>query len=242
MNATLSSEPIHFLCRDSFSMPAYFVRPAGDGRNPGILFIYEAFGLNDEMYRLANSFAKEGFAVLMPDLFSRGRWFACIRQLMADLKQESGRGVDDLLSARDWMISQSSVDAKTTAVLGLCMGGGFALLLSKTGLFQVAAPFYGQAPQSLKGACPIVGSYGDRDGVTRRDLKRLQEEVTTHNIPSDIKIYPGAGHSFMNEAPNTFLSVITKLLPSHAVHVPAAEEDARQRVIGFIRAHGESAS
>ena len=218
-------------------MPAYLARPEGGGQFPGILFIYEAFGMNSEMARVADTFAQEGFSVLMPDLFSRGGWFSCIRQLMTDLKNEKGRGLDDLLSAREYLTKHKSVDPKQTAVIGLCMGGGFALILSKTGLFQVAAPFYGQVPRSLKGACPIVGSYGDRDGVTKKDLTRLQEEVATNNIPSDIKIYPGAGHSFMNDAPNIFISMLGRILPSHAVHLPAVEDDARKRVTDFIRAH-----
>lgn len=192
--------------------------------------------MHEEMYRLANSFAQEGFAVMMPDLFSRGKWFTCMRQLMADLKKENGGGVDDLLSAREWLISQNTVDAKKTAVLGLCMGGGFALLLSKTWFFQVAAPFYGQVPDNLKGACPIVASYGEKDGVTRDHLRRLKEEVKKQNIPSDIKTYSKVGHSFMNRAPNRLLSVLG-VLPSHAFHDPEVEEHARKRVVAFIRTH-----
>lgn len=235
MIPTLISETINFNCRDGFNMSAYWVRPEDTGRYPGILFIYEAFGMNSEMKRLANSFAQEGFSVLMPDLFSRGNWFSCIRQLMIDLKNEKGRGIDDLLSAREYLNSKSSVDPTQTAVLGLCMGGGFALVLSKTGLFQVAAPFYGQVPKSLKGACPIVGSYGSSDGVTKEDFERLQMEVAVHKIPSDIKMYTGAGHSFMNEAPNLFIAMLTRILPSHAKHAPEAEYDARKRMIQFFR-------
>ncbi len=242
MTSVLETNTVHFTSKDGYDMPAYLAHPEGNGRFPGILFIYEAFGMNSEMLRLANTFAQEGFSVLMPDLFSRGRWFSCIRQLMTDLKNEKGRGLDDLLCARECLTKHPSVDPSQTAVVGLCMGGGFALILSKTGLFQVAAPFYGQVPRSLKGACPLVGSYGDRDGITKKDLVRLQEEVATHNIHSDIKIYPGAGHSFMNEAPNPFISMLGRIIPAHAVHLPDVEEDARKRVTNFIRAHAGNQS
>jgi carboxymethylenebutenolidase len=86
MTAVLKTDTVQFTCRDGYNMPAYLAHPEGAGALPGILFIYEAFGMNSEMVRLANTFAREGFSVLMPDLFSRGRWFACMRQLMTDLK------------------------------------------------------------------------------------------------------------------------------------------------------------
>lgn len=235
LQTSLINSTISFECTDGFKMPAYWTRPSNNEKLAGIVFVYEAFGMNAEMQRLADSFALEGFSVLMPDLFSRGTWFKCIRQLMTDLKAEKGQGIDDLISARKYLANTSSIDDNQIAVIGLCMGGGFALVLSKTGLFQIAAPFYGKAPKSLKGSCPIVGSYGALDKVTKNDLIHLQNEVTKNNIHSDIKIYPNAGHSFMNKAPNIFLSMLTRVLPSHSFHVPEAEDDARQRVVQFFK-------
>ena len=245
LSQPVASKVIEFRCADSVSMPAYFVCPAVSGASsgkspelfPGILFIYEAFGMNDEMRRLADSFAAEGFAVMIPDLFSRGTWFGCIRRLMADLKNECGRGVDDLLAARECLVTQPEVDRAKTAVLGLCMGGGFALLLSKTGLFQVAAPFYGHVPASLKGACPIVASYGGKDLAFAPQLKRLKRDVKKENIPADVKTYRSAGHSFMNKSPNIGLALLGRALPIHTGHNPKAEKDARKRVVKFLRSH-----
>jgi carboxymethylenebutenolidase len=174
---------------------------------------------------------------MIPDLLSRGRWFTCIRQLMKDLQAEQGRGVTDLLAARAWLVAQAEVDARQTVVLGLCMGGGFALLLAKTGLFQVAAPFYGHVPVSLKGSCPIVASYGECDEVFKLHYVRLKAEVKREKIPADLKLYPQVGHSFMNQAPSRGLQLIGGLLPMHTGHHPATEEHARQRVVAFIRKH-----
>jgi carboxymethylenebutenolidase len=241
LSQQVANKFVEFRCADGVAMPAYFVCPAEpgtfSGAFPGILFIYEAFGMNDEMRRLADSFAAEGFAVMIPDLFSRGTWFSCIRKLMADLKNECGRGVDDLLAAREWLVAQPEVDGAKTAVLGLCMGGGFALLLSKTGLFRVAAPFYGHVPASLKGACPIVASYGGKDLAFAPHFKRLKQEVKKESITADVKNYRSAGHSFMNKSPNVGLALLGKALPIHTGHNPKAEKDARKRVVKFLRTH-----
>ena len=226
-----------FPCADGFSMKCYISRPRVSRKLPSLLFVYEAFGLNSEMKRLADDLAMQDYGVMIPDLFSRGSWFSCIRKLMHDLKAESGQGVSDLLEARKWLIGQDYAEPDRVGVMGFCMGGGFALLLSKTGLFRVSAPFYGQVPKTLEGACPIVGSYGERDAMTRKDAHRLQQEVQRLGIPSDVKIYPDAGHSFMNEAPNLILKVLGPWLPPHAAYDAQVAADASRRLVSFLREH-----
>ena len=158
-------------------MSAYVTRPKASSKAPGILFIYEAFGMNDEMIRIADELAAEGYVVLLPNLFDRGSWFSCIRQIMKELKAGEGRGVQDLIQARNWLAQQDYVESGKIAVMGLCMGGGFALLLGKTGLFQVSAPFYGQVPEKLDGLCPVVASYAARDKMLVTDAHRLEKEL-----------------------------------------------------------------
>lgn len=224
-----------FTCNDGFSMSAYMSRPKGSTRVPGILFIYEAFGMNEEMIRIADELAAEGYVILVPDLFDRGSWFSCIRQIMKDLKAGAGRGVQDLIEARNWLARQDYVEPGKIAVMGLCMGGGFALLLGKTGLFQVSAPFYGQVPETLTGMCPVVASYGGRDRMLFKDARRLEQDLPALGIPYDLKIYPQAGHSFMNRPANPFVRLLGGAMG--AGYEPGAAADAKQRLIRFLREH-----
>ena len=46
--------------------------------------------------------------------------------------------------------------------------------------------------------CPVVGSYPDNDFTTSQGQK-LDMKLDTYNVPHDIKIYPGAKHSFFND-------------------------------------------
>jgi carboxymethylenebutenolidase len=226
-----------FSCSDGFSMPAYIARPESSKRLPALLFVFDIFGSTTEMRRVADDFAGGGYVVMMPDLFSRGSWFSCVRKLMADIKAGSGLSVQDLLDARAWLAGREYVDAAHTATIGFCMGGAFALILAKSGLFQVAAPFYGQAPAKLDGACPIVASYGGRDKPLLAEFEKVKQEVERLNIPNDLKLYPGAGHGFMSSAPNPVLEFLMSKLPVHAGYNPQAAADATARVLSFLKAH-----
>jgi len=218
-------------------MPAYLTRPPGSERLPALVSVFEIFGFTEEMKRVADEFAAAGYVVLLPNLFSRGSWFSCVRSVMKDLHRGKGQGVDDILSARQWLTQSPFADPAHIGIIGFCMGGGFALLLSKTGLFQVAAPFYGQAPPSLEGACPIVASYGARDKITAPEAAKIAAETKRLHIPSNIKVYPQAGHSFMNKPPHPLIGLIAGILPIHAQYDPLVALDAKNRVVAFLEEH-----
>ena len=218
-------------------MPAYLTRPTNSQPLPALVFVFDAFGSGPEMKRVADDFAAEGYAVLMPDLFSRGSWFSCIRSLIKDVQRGAGRGVDDLTAARHWLAASQYVDSGHIGVIGFCMGGGFALLLANKGLFQVAAPFYGQAPGRLDGACPIVASYGGRDKMMLPEVAKVTAETKRLQIPADIKIYPEAGHGFMSEPPNAIIGLISRLAPTHGAYNLEAAADAKKRVVSFLSEH-----
>ncbi len=225
-----------FECRDGFSMKCWSVRPAETSDPlPAVLFVYEPFGINAEMQRVACDIADAGYVVMIPDIMQRSSFFSCIRRLMADMREEKGRGIDDLLDARVVLSARSDVISDRIAVMGLCMGGGFALILGKTGLFRVSAPFYGKAPKSIKGSCPIIASYGERDKITIKDAARLAETLNKSDIPTDFKLYPGSGHSFMTKPPNWLVGALGPILPGHARFDPTAAADATDRLVKFFR-------
>jgi carboxymethylenebutenolidase len=231
------SEWTTFTCRDGFEMRAWLTRSAQSCARPGVLFVYEPFGVNAEMKRVAAEIAAMGYVVMIPDLMQRGSFFACVRALMKDLQAEHGRGVDDLLDARASLAARQDVLADRVAVVGLCMGGGFAMILAKTGLFRVAAPFYGRAPERLDGACPIVASFGARDRLTIKDAARVEDELRRLGVPHDVVVYPDAGHSFLTRPPNAILAVLGPILPARAAYHPVAAADAMRRLGAFLATH-----
>jgi carboxymethylenebutenolidase len=59
-----------FNCADGTAMTAFISRPT-DGKYPGIIVIHEAFGLNAQIRGVATRYAKEGYATIAPNLFTR---------------------------------------------------------------------------------------------------------------------------------------------------------------------------
>jgi carboxymethylenebutenolidase len=237
MSATIVSNEVSYPCPDGFAMKSYLVRPKREGTFPGIVLIVEATGAHREMKRIADDIASVGYVVIVPDLFSRGNTFLCLIRLLKDLKAERGRGVDDLLAARTWLLAQPFVDADRIATMGFCLGGGFALVLAKTGLFKAAGDFYGEPPKTLDGACPVVASYGDKDDLMVPHVPALRTELARLNIPNDVKVYPNVGHGFMNVQPNALMGLLLRYTPGHGGYDRTAADDALERLLTFLSAH-----
>lgn len=52
------------------NVDAYLARPKANGTTPAVIVVHEVWGLVDHTKRVADRFAREGYAALAPDLFS----------------------------------------------------------------------------------------------------------------------------------------------------------------------------
>jgi carboxymethylenebutenolidase len=211
------------------ALQAYFVRPPAAGLAPGVVVIHEIFGLNDNIRSIARRFAGEGYAALAVDLFSTGGRATCMLRLLHGMlirPLENGV-VAELQAALDFLRGQPGVDPERVGVIGFCLGGTFALQLAcVAGGLRAASVFYGQNPRPLEAvarACPIVGSYPERD-FTARAARQLEPLLERYQVPHDIKLYPGARHSFFNDQ-------------RPAAYQPEAAADAWRRTLAFFEAH-----
>jgi carboxymethylenebutenolidase len=209
--------------------------PDGQGPWPGVVIIHDAIGYGPDKQSINSHVAAAGYAALTPNMFARGGRARCVTRVMRELLTKRGRALDDVLAARDHLLSLPECTGRV-GIAGFCMGGGFALIMSPKG-FGASAPFYGtplprQLDETLNGACPIVASFGGRDPLGIGAPKKLQRVLDHKGITNDIKVYPGAGHSFANKLPAQPLLRITGF-----GYNQTATEDAWARVFAFFGEH-----
>ena len=204
----------------------YLATPDGDGPHPGVVVIHEAYGLDDHIKSVTRRFADAGYASLAVDLFTDRIRAICMARYMAGFLTGAinRAGIDDLKSGLTFLTEQPDVDAQRIGAIGFCMGGGFAIAWACTdSRLKAIAPFYGTNPRPLdvvKRLCPVVGSYPEKD-FTARAGRALDKALTEDHIDHDIKIYPGAEHSFFNDTRGRYSK--------------KAADDAWSRVLAFFQ-------
>ena len=221
-------------------LPAHLAVPSGEGPWPGMVLVHEAFGLDAVMVRAAERVAAMGHLVLAPDLLARGRRPVCLTQTFAALRRGSGRAFDDIEATRAALLADPRCTG-SVGVIGFCLGGAFALVLAGRPGWDAAAVNYGMLPDDpavLDGSCPVVASYGARDRFLAGSAARLEEALASRGVPHDVKEYPEAGHSFLNDEANApwYLEPMSRLV-MHAGPEPASAEDAWGRIEVFLQQH-----
>ena len=212
----------------SRQLEGYVARPEGDGPFPGVVIIHEAFGLNENMKDITRRFADQEYVALAVDLFAgRNRAICMFRFMSGWLFNSLNNGsIHNLKAALTFLSEQPSVDESRLGAVGFCLGGMFAVCWACTDdRLKAIAPYYATNPRPLKAVarlCPVVGSYPDKD-ITTSAGQKLDVELDRYHVPHDIKIYPGAKHSFFNDTLSSYNE--------------AAAQDSWERVLAFFEEH-----
>ncbi|HET6309840.1 MAG TPA: dienelactone hydrolase family protein [Candidatus Nitrosotalea sp.] len=193
----------------------YLVTPDGPGPHPGVVVIHEAYGLNDNIKDITRRFAREGYVALAVDLLTDRNRAVCMARYMAGMLLGSVNryGINELKSALTFLAKNRDVDAQRMGAIGFCMGGSFAIAWACTdSRLKAIAPFYAVNPRPLdlvSRLCPVVGSYPEKD-FTASAGRKLDGALDQYKIEHDIKIYPGAAHSFMNDGATSYNEAAAK--------------------------------
>ena len=198
-----------------------------------MVVIHEAYGLNDNIRDICRRFASEGYAALGVDLFAgRNRAVCMARMFVGAMRGHLNYlGVSALKSSLGELAERSEVDAGRIGAVGFCLGGGIAITWAYTdNPLKVIAPYYGTGRwprEAMRRLCPVVGSWPGKD-ISTGAAARLETELIAAGIPHDLKLYPGAKHSFFNDT-------------GKAYNADAAS-DSWQRVMAFFGEHVQGSS
>ncbi|HYC37033.1 MAG TPA: dienelactone hydrolase family protein [Usitatibacter sp.] len=198
-------------------IPIEVLRPGGPGRKPAVVLLHDCSGLGPRSSGGARRWAKvlleEGYVVLIPDSFSPRGFAGGVCTEASPRRQEVGplRRVDDALAALRHARSLPFVEAERIAVMGASHGGAstLATLASPKAVkareaFRAGIALYpscsGRA--SYRPHAPLLILTGELDDWTPAEpCRRLADGARAAGHDVTIKVYPGAHHSFDNNAP-----------------------------------------
>jgi len=225
-------------------IPAYRAMPASGGPFPTVLVVHEIFGVHEHIKDICRRLAKLGYFAVAPLLFAREGDVTSMTDMQQIIAQVVGKVPDkqvasDLDATVAWAKSSGHADTAKLGITGFCWGGREVwLYAAHNPSLKAGVAWYGplQIPASeLRPKNPIdlvnqinapmLGLYGGKDmGITAAQIEQMRAALKAAGKPSEIVIYPDAGHGFNAD-----------YRPSYN---PQAAKDGWKRMLACFKDHG----
>ena len=230
------TEPVQYATVDGRAVTGYLARPQGAvGPVPALVVIHEWWGLNDNVRRMTERLAGEGYQALAVDLY--GGEVAETPERARELAQavDQEEAMANLSEALRFLSARRANTFERepsgfAGVIGWCFGGGKALQLALERPEDVGAVvvYYGEPitdrDRLARLEAPLLGIFGGADqGIPVPRVRAMESLLDEIGADATIHVYEGAGHAFAN--------------PSGTRYEPEAAQDAWEKTTAFLDRH-----
>jgi len=194
-------------------------------QQPGVLLLHGSAGLSANYYQYADTLSREGFVVLLVDLYAetgsipagaprRFEFWAIWQEIV----KNSIRYLKDI----PWILPHG------LGIVGFSRGAWLALTtVSSFPEVKAIVDYYGVGKQSLapflNNMPPLLILHGENDSFAKPAfVESIYNQLKAHNRSVELHIYPEVGHGF-------------NFLQPDNVHYQQATSDAYQRVVSFLK-------
>jgi carboxymethylenebutenolidase len=165
----------------------------------------DALGLSDDIREQADRLAAAGYLAFAPDLYS-GRGAALRGGHVARVAlRRPGPAYGDIEAARGLPARRARTAPGGSAIIGFCMGGGFALMCApQRRLRRRRRSTTARSPPMRPSGSPARARSSRAtaaaiDGLQAAAPSASSSALTERaGVAHDVKEYPDAGHSFLN--------------------------------------------
>ena len=170
---------------------------------PAVVALHGAGGNVSGMEQYASTLAAQGFAVYLLHYFDRTGTESADKPTIL---RNFPLWMKTLWDAISFVETQPQVDSKRIALLGFSLGAYLSLANSAIDpRVKAVVEFFGGMPKEMhlfmRRLCPVLILHGEADQtIPVEEAYQLQELLEKKSVPYEIKIYPGVGHGFEDEA------------------------------------------
>jgi dienelactone hydrolase len=199
-------------------------QPSGSALRPAVLMLHGADGLsyNTQYREGARDVAAAGYQVHLVHYLDR---MGERRASFATLFQNFTPWMNTVQDALTFAAAYPGADADRIGIIGISLGAALGLAVSSTDpRVRTLVNYFGPLPQGAIATTaslpPTLVLHGAADPIVPvANAYAVEALLRQQNVPHEVKVYPGQGHGFRG----------------------AAEKDATQRALAFLRRHLASA-
>ena len=223
---SLTAETVTFRGHNGDSGEAYYARPVGPGKFPGVVVVHHLPGWDEWIIEVVRKFAHHGYACISPHLYFRdgpGSPDDVGARVRAAGGVADDHVVGDVAGAMAFLRAQPNTTGKI-GIIGFCSGGRHAYLCACRieGVDAIVDCWGGNvivddpsqlnakrpvAPIDLTASlrAPLLGLFGNDDqNPTADQVNRTEAVLRRLGKAYEFHRYDGAGHAFFNTMRTAF--------------------------------------